>query len=205
MFRSWVKKLESLLRCVVSHRGCSGGNPDTWSCKEIIKWGPKAASAGIFLAQEREFVWNLAPLSCQRQIHAGFLCSSRKLGFQVVLWVWFVVFLVRNCVSSKFALSRDWDLNHRMWLRRKKIICYKWWESTKDILLSGLLQCLPFLHLVSLICWSCKLGGVRTLFYFVFAQCPVQFIHSFNSGSVPQHWWQNHTSMGLEGKVKGVP
>lgn len=143
-----------------------------------------------FSEHEKESVWSLAVLSCLSQIHTRFLCSSRKLGFQVVLWVWFAASFKELCVLE-LAFSRDWDLNHRMWLRRKKSHLIEVMRKYKgDFALPTVFQCVTLLRFVSRICWSCKLSGVATLFYFVFAECFVQCIpFSVGSYSFPLRWW----------------
>lgn len=148
------------------------------------------ADAAGFSEHEEESVWSLAAVSCQRWIHAGFLCSSRKLGFQVVLWVWFVAFFKELCVLE-LALSRDWDLSHRMWLRGEKNHLIGMMRKHKRHFAPPAVFPPLTLHFVSLICWSCcKLSGVGTLLYFVFAECFVQCIPS-SAGpcSLPIWWW----------------
>lgn len=116
-------------------------------------------------------------LTHQRWIHAGFCCSSEKFGFQVVLRVWFVAVFwgtvcPRTCSRCRLGfesqdVAEEWKKPHLIEMMRK----YK-----RDFALPTVFQCLTLLHFVSLICWSCKLGGVGILFYFVFAQCFVQYV-----------------------------
>lgn len=137
----------------------------------------EADAAGLS-EHEEESVWSLAAVSCQRWIHAGFLCSSQKLGFQVVLWVWFVAFFKELC-ALELALSRDWDLSHRMWLRGEKNHLIGMIRKHKRHFAPPAVFPPLTLHFVGLICWSCcKLSGVGTLLYFVFAECFVQCIPS---------------------------